>query len=50
LTEETLDALVAGVAIYQAPSEAAARAALADFETSPLGRQHPSIGALWHRH
>jgi transposase-like protein len=37
-------------AIYQAPSEAAARTALADFETSPHGRQHPQIAALWHRH
>ncbi len=37
-------------AIYQAPSEAAARATLAAFATSPLGQRHPQIAALWHRH
>lgn len=37
-------------AIYQAPSEAAARSALADVEASPVGRAHPQIAALWHRH
>jgi putative transposase len=37
-------------AIYQAPSEAAARAALAAFEASALGQRHPPIAALWHRH
>lgn len=37
-------------AIYQAPSEAAARTALAALETSALGRQHPQIAPLWHRH
>jgi transposase-like protein len=37
-------------AIYQAPSEAAARTALAALETSPLGVKQPQIPALWHRH
>lgn len=37
-------------AIYQAPSEAAARTALAALETSPLGQKQPQIPALWHRH
>jgi transposase-like protein len=37
-------------AIYQAPSEAAARTALADVVASPVGRSHPQIAALWHRH
>jgi transposase-like protein len=37
-------------AIYQAPSEAAARAALTEFAESPLGRRHPEIAPLWTRH
>src|SRR6476469_553482 len=37
-------------AIYQAPSEAAARAALSAFAESPLGRRHPEIPKLWTRH
>jgi putative transposase len=37
-------------AIYQAPSEAAARTALAALEASPTGATHPEIAALWHRH
>jgi putative transposase len=37
-------------AIYQAPSEAAARQALATLEAHPLGQRYPEIGALWHRH
>ena len=37
-------------AIYQAPSEAAARAALEAFAASPLGRRHPLIAPLWQRH
>lgn len=36
--------------IYQAPSEAAARIALAELETCPLGRRHPEIAKLWQRH
>ena len=34
-------------AIYTAPTEAAAEAALADFEASPLGRRYPAIGRSW---
>lgn len=37
-------------AIYQAPSEAAARLALTELEESPLGRRYPEIAKLWHRH
>ncbi len=37
-------------AIYQAPSEAAARQALAALEAHPLGQHYPEIPALWHRH
>jgi putative transposase len=37
-------------AIYHAPSEAAARTALAALEASPTGAKHPEIAALWHRH
>jgi transposase-like protein len=37
-------------AIYQAPSEAAARTALAAFEASPWHPKYPQIAPLWHRH
>ena len=37
-------------AIYQAPSEAAARTALAAFEASPWGAKYPPIAPLWERH
>lgn len=37
-------------AIYQAPSEAAARTALAALEASPTHAKYPQIAALWHRH
>ena len=37
-------------AIYQAPSEAAARTALAHVETGPWGARYPQIAPLWHRH
>ena len=37
-------------AIYQAPSEAAAQAALTRFEAGPWGQRFPEIGALWRRH
>lgn len=37
-------------AIYQAPSEAAARATLEAFAASALGRRHPLIAPLWERH
>jgi transposase-like protein len=37
-------------AIYQAASEAAALAALTQFETGPWGQRFPEIGALWRRH
>jgi transposase-like protein len=37
-------------AIYQAPSEAAATQALAEWAASPLGAAHPEITALWQRH
>jgi len=36
-------------AIYQAPSEAAARAALDAFATSPWGEKYPPIAPLWRR-
>ena len=36
--------------IYQAPGEAAAQQALADWAASPLGQAHPEITALWQRH
>ena len=36
--------------IYLAPGVPAAAQALAAFEASPLGQQHPEIGALWRRH
>jgi transposase-like protein len=36
-------------AIYQAPSEAAARTALATLEASPLGQKYPEIAPLWQR-
>jgi len=36
--------------IYQAPSEATAKQALAAFAASPLGQRHPPIVALWERH
>ena len=36
-------------AIYQAPSEAAARQALSALEAHPLGQRYPEIPALWHR-
>lgn len=37
-------------AIYHAPSEAAARAALTRFAESPLGQRHAPITAIWERH
>lgn len=37
-------------AIYQAPSEAAARTALATLEASPFGQKYPQIVPLWQRH
>jgi transposase-like protein len=37
-------------AIYQAPSEAAARTGLAALEASPMGRKYPQITPLWQRH
>jgi putative transposase len=37
-------------AIYQAPSEAAARVALTELEACPLGRRHPEIAKLCQRH
>ena len=37
-------------AIYQAPSEAAALAALGAFAQGPWGQRFPEIGALWRRH
>ncbi|MBK7925479.1 MAG: transposase [Gemmatimonadetes bacterium] len=36
--------------IYQAPGEAAAQQALADWAASPLGQAHSEITALWQRH
>jgi len=37
-------------AIYRAPTEAAARAALETFAQSPVGAQYPPIATLWRRH
>ena len=37
-------------AIYQAPSEAAAREALTQFAARPLGQKHAPIVVLWERH
>ena len=37
-------------AIYQAPSEAAARTALAALEASATHTKYPQIAPLWHRH
>ncbi len=37
-------------AIYRAPTEAAADAALTAFTTSPLGARYAVIGTLWRRH
>lgn len=37
-------------AIYQAPSEEAARAALEAFASGPWGTKYPAVPALWHRH
>lgn len=37
-------------AIYQAPNEAAARAALAHVASSPFGERYPTIVPLWERH
>lgn len=37
-------------AIYQAPSEASARAALAHLATTPLGQRYPQIAPIWERH
>jgi putative transposase len=37
-------------AIYRAPTEAAAEAALRAFEASPLGARFPTIGPVWRRH
>lgn len=37
-------------AIYQAPSEAAARTALATFATGPWHAKYPQIAPLWQRH
>jgi len=37
-------------AIYRAPTEAAAEAALRAFETSPLGTRFPTIAPIWRRH
>jgi putative transposase len=37
-------------AIYQAPSESSARAALAHLATTPVGQRYPQIPALWERH
>lgn len=37
-------------AIYRAPTEAAATAALEDFARSPWGEQYPPITAMWRRH
>jgi transposase-like protein len=36
--------------IYQAPGEAAAAQALAEWAASPLGQAHPEITTLWQRH
>ena len=37
-------------AIYRAPTEAAASAALDDFAIGPWGTRYPAIAALWRRH
>jgi mutator family transposase len=37
-------------AIYRAPTEAAAEAALETFRAGPWGTRYPAIGALWARH
>lgn len=37
-------------AIYQAPSEATARAALAHLASTPLGQRDPQIAPIWERH
>jgi transposase-like protein len=37
-------------AIYRAPTEAAALAALEDFAGSPWGEQYPPIATMWRRH
>jgi len=37
-------------AIYRAPTEDAALAALAAFEASPWGTRYPPIGTMWRRH
>ncbi len=37
-------------AIYQAPSEATARAALAHQASTPLGQRYPQIASIWERH
>ena len=37
-------------AIYRAPTEAAAEAALRAFAASTLGTRYPTIAPLWHRH
>lgn len=37
-------------AIYRAPTEAAAEAALTEFAGGPWGVKYPVIGALWRRH
>lgn len=37
-------------AIYQAPSEASARAALAHLATTPLGQRYPQVAPIWERH
>jgi putative transposase len=47
---ERKDVCAALRAIYQAPSEASARDALAQFAASPLGQKHGPIVALWERH
>lgn len=37
-------------AIYQAPSETSARAALTHLATTPMAQRYPQIPALWERH
>ena len=37
-------------AIYQAPSEASARAALTHLATTPLGQRYPQVAPIWERH
>lgn len=48
--QERKDVTQALRAIYHAPSEALARAALTTFATGPLGAKYPPIVALWERH